>query len=605
MLIAISRWPRANMRDPIVEEIKQRINIVDIIQEYLPLKKAGVNWKGLCPFHGEKTPSFMVSEERMNFHCFGCGEGGDVFTFLQKMEGYEFPEVLKLLADRAGVELPKRDPRVAHERNLLSEILEISSRYYGKVLSDSPRAEAGRQYAAKRGLRPETIRDFGIGFAPDGWESLVDFLAKRGYKEGDIVNAGLAVRAKSGRGIYDRFRKRVMFTIRNAQGQAVGFTGRLLPEDEKKPDAGGKYVNTPESAVYHKGAVLFGLDLAKQEIRRQDSAVLVEGNMDVISSHQAGIRNVVAASGTALTDDQLRLLGRYTHRLSVAFDGDSAGAAAAKKSIVMALQNGFLIKVISIPEGAGKDPDDCVRKDPELWKKAIAEAADIMDFLIASARKRHELKSAEGKKAAAEDILPVIAKVSDPLVGAHYLKTLSEAVMLPEEVLRDKLREIEAKSQGLRPSGASGERQAAAREGQGGGSAPPTRRRLLSERLLALYLTHKEIRKTVEDLLKPEYLADSDLKGLYAWALSAYNQAHNSLPAPREERARELADILPLKLGVEPAADPQEETVAILNNLASLHRQSERERLEAEMREAEKAGDFLRIEKISKAFKEL
>jgi DNA primase len=591
------------MKDPIIEDIKQRISIVDVVQEYLPLKKAGTNWKGLCPFHGEKSPSFMVSEDRMIFHCFGCGEGGDIFTFLQKMEGYEFPEVLKLLADRAGVQLPHRDPRVAHERNLLSEILSISSRYYVKVLAESPQAETARQYAAKRGLKPETMRDFGIGFAPDGWETLTGFLSKRGYKDDDIVNAGLAIRSANGRGIYDRFRKRVMFTITNAHGQVIGFTGRLLPEDEKKPDAGGKYVNTPESAVYHKGSVLFGLGLAKHEIKKLDLAVLVEGNMDVVSSHQAGVRNVVAASGTALTDDQLRLLARYTQHLSVAFDADSAGANAAKKSIIAALRNGFFVKVISIPEGAGKDPDDCVRKDPELWKKAIAEASDIMDFLLFSARNRHDLRSAEGKKNATEEILPVIAQVADPITQAHYLKMVSEAISLPEEVLRAKFAAFGSKA--ARPGETRAAVSSATVPKQANAVSPLSRQRMLAERILAIYLVHKEVRKAIEELLKPEYLGDSDLKDLYAWALSAYNRADNDSPAPRETRASELAKILPLKLDVEPAANVQEETLAILNNLASLRRQAERERLEAEMREAEKVGDIARIEQISKMFKEL
>lgn len=586
------------MHDPVIEEIKQKINIVELIQEYLPLKKAGISWKGLCPFHNEKSPSFIVTEDRMRFHCFGCGEGGDVFTFLQKMEGYEFPEALKLLADRAGVKIERHDPRVAHERNLLSEILDISSRFYNKILTDSPQAEGARQYCAKRGLEPGTVRDFAIGFAPDGWETLVGFLAKRGYKENDIVNAGLAVRSANGRGIYDRFRKRVMFTIRNTHGQVIGFTGRLLPEDEKKEDAGGKYVNTPESAAYHKGSVLFGLDLAKHDIKRQDLAVLVEGNMDVISSHQAGIRNVVAASGTALTDDQLRLLGRYARHLSVAFDADAAGANAAKKSIIAALRNGFFVKVIVIPEGAGKDPDDCVRKSPDLWKKAIAEAIDIMDFLLSSARKRHDLKSAEGKKAAAEEILPVIAQVSDSIAQAHYTKVLSEAVMLPEDVLRNKLREAESKGQNRQVPSGKREPGAVVHE-------PLSRQRMLSERLLAIYLVHKATRKEIESNLKPEYLGDADLKDLYAWALLEYNRADNTSPAPRENRAPELAQILPLKLDVEPTANVQEETAVMLNNLASLHRQAERERLEAEMREAEKLGDIARIEEISKNFKEL
>jgi DNA primase len=578
------------MRDPVVDEIKQRINIVEVIQEYLPLKKAGTNWKGLCPFHSEKSPSFMVSEDRMIFHCFGCGEHGDVFTFLMKQEGYDFPEVLKLLADRAGVKIERRDPKIAHERNLLSEIADISSRFYQKVLTDSPQAETARQYLAKRALKPETIAAFGIGFAPDGWESLCNFLNKRGYKDEDIINSGLALRSVNGRGVYDRFRKRVMFTIRNAHGQVIGFTGRLLPEDEKKPDAGGKYVNTPESALYHKGSVLYGLDLAKYEIKKQDMVVLVEGNMDVVSSHQAGIRNVIAASGTALTDDQLRLLGRYTRRIAVAFDADAAGDSAAKKGIVAALRAGFLVKVIVIPEGAGKDPDDCVRKDPDLWRKAIAGAIDIIDFLVVSSRAKFDLHALEGKRAAVEQILPIVAEVGDPVVAAHYLKVLSEAVGIPEDIIRSQL----PKARDSKPT--SHEPRA---------TSQLSRHRMLSERLLAIYLTDPKVRPDVQNGLKSEYLDGEELKDLYGWAMAGYTGNIISLPAPREELAKELAEILPLKLDVEPADEPLNEVKDILNILASLHRQAVRERLETEMRDAETIGDVARIEELTRAFKEL
>jgi len=578
------------MRDPVVDEIKQRINIVEVIQEYLPLKKAGTNWKGLCPFHSEKSPSFMVSEDRMIFHCFGCGEHGDVFTFLMKQEGYDFPEVLKLLADRAGVKIERRDPKIAHERNLLSEIADISSRFYQKVLTDSPQAETARQYLAKRALKPETIAAFGIGFAPDGWESLCNFLNKRGYKDEDIINSGLALRSVNGRGVYDRFRKRVMFTIRNAHGQVIGFTGRLLPEDEKKPDAGGKYVNTPESALYHKGSVLYGLDLAKYEIKKQDMVVLVEGNMDVVSSHQAGIRNVIAASGTALTDDQLRLLGRYTRRIAVAFDADAAGDSAAKKGIVAALRAGFLVKVIVIPEGAGKDPDDCVRKDPDLWRKAIAGAIDIIDFLVVSSRAKFDLHALEGKRAAVEQILPIVAEVGDPVVAAHYLKVLSGAVGIPEDIIRSQL----PKARDSKPT--SHEPRA---------TSQLSRHRMLSERLLAIYLTDPKVRPDVQNGLKSEYLDGEELKDLYGWAMAGYTGNIISLPAPREELAKELAEILPLKLDVEPADEPLNEVKDILNILASLHRQAVRERLETEMRDAETIGDVARIEELTRAFKEL
>jgi len=580
------------MRDATVDEIKQRVSMVETVQGYLPLKKAGTNWKGLCPFHSEKTPSFMVSDDRQMFHCFGCGEGGDVFSFLQKMEGYDFPEVLRLLADRAGVTLPKRDPRLTHERNMLAEILDLAARFFRKVLTDSTSAASAREYLNGRGLSPAAMQTFGLGYAPEGWETLAGFLAKRGYKEEDVIRAGLALRSMNGRGLYDRFRKRIMFPIRNAHGQVIGFTGRLLPEDEKKPEAGGKYVNTPEGPLYHKGEVLFGLDLAKQEVKRADLAVLVEGNMDVISSHQAGVTNVVAASGTALTDSQLRLLGRYTHRVAVAFDADAAGDAAARKGILAALRNGFLVKVIVIPAEAGKDPDDCIRKDPELWRTAIARSVDVFDYLLARVKATFDLRTVEGKKSSLEGIAPILAEVADPVAQAHYRKTVAEAIGIPEEVVRSSL---------PKPAAAL----LAAPEHR----VPDTRRlsrgRMLSERLLALFLTLPAVRPVVQDTLRSEWLEGDDLRDLYALAVSAYARGVTPSGIPQTERTAELSAVLPLMLDAMPADAPEQETIELLTGLRGLRRRAEREALESDMREAERAGDAARVAELTRLFAEL
>ncbi len=584
------------MRDPQIDEIKSRVSIVQLVQEYFPLKKAGTNWKGLCPFHGEKTPSFMVSDDRMIFHCFGCGEGGDIFTFLQKIEGYDFPEVLKLLADRAGVKIEHRDPRIQHERNLIAEIIDLSARFYRKVLTHASQAEPARQYLASRDLRPETQQTFGIGFAPDGWELLSQFLGKRGYKDDDIIRSGMGLRSVNGRGLYDRFRKRIMFPIRNHQGIVIGFTGRLLPEDEKKPEAGGKYVNTPETPLYHKGEVLYGLDLAKHEIKKEDAAVLVEGNMDVISSHQAGVRNVIAASGTALTDAQLRLLSRYTERIAVAFDADAAGDIAARRGILTALQNGFSVRVINIPQTSGKDPDDCIRKNPILWKNAIADAQDIIEYLIVRARAKFDLRSIEGKKAALVQILPVIAQCGDDVAQAHYVHQVAETISLPDDVIRSEMNAVKRAPQRL-------ETPAPDRPVQ---KADVLRRsRLLSERLMALYIGAPQTRELVHAGLKPEYLDGEDLQDLYRWGVSQYTTTHTTSDVGQSERTAELSAILPLMLDAVPSAKPAEETKEILSGLVELHRKAGRERIESDMREAERRGDNARIAELAKLFGEL
>jgi len=398
----------------------------------------------------------------------------------------------------------------------------------------------------------------------------------------------------NGRGLYDRFRKRIMFTIRDAQGRVVGFTGRLLPEDEKKPDAGGKYVNTPETPLYHKSSVLFSLDAAKQEIRRQNLAVLVEGNMDVISSHQAGVTNVIAASGTALTDEQLKLIGRYTQNLAVAFDSDAAGDTAARRGIVAALRNGFLVKVIVISPEQGKDPDDLIRKDPQLWRNAIANAVDIIDYLVLRAKEKLNLRTVEGKKKAIDEIVPVIAEVNDQVAQAHYVKVLSEAVATPEDVIRSQIPARKPSSAAL-PN--PNERQPI--------SQPIARERLLSERLMAIYLVHENARKSIQDLLKPEYLAGDDLRGLYGSELLAYNQINTSNPVSRDERSSGLYSILPLLLDKTPAENPADESKNIIYDLAAIFRNNERKRLESEMRDAEAVGDFERISELMKKFKEI
>lgn len=302
------------------QEVKSRLDIVDIVSEYFPLKPGGSGaFKANCPFHQERTPSFYVSRPRQSWHCFGCDQGGDLISFVMKIEGMEFREALEHLAQKAGVQLPKFDGEKASQRKRIYEVNEMAMKFFRSTLEHAPEAEAARAYVKKRGLDDLTTDLFGIGYAPGSWDALTKALASKGVTEQEMLLAGLVAKSERGSGVYDRFRGRVMFPIADVHGNVVGFTGRILEGEECRVKSevsrtpGVKYVNTPETSAYRKSAVLYGLDKAKGEIRRADLAVIVEGNMDVVGSHQFGVTNVVAASGTALTSEQLALLKRFTY----------------------------------------------------------------------------------------------------------------------------------------------------------------------------------------------------------------------------------------------------------------------------------------------------
>ena len=321
--------------DSPIDEIKQRLDVVDIVREYVPLQQAGTNWRARCPFHNEKTPSFMVSKEKQIWHCFGCGKGGDLIEFVKEIEGIEFPEALRILAQKAGVVLRRQDPKVISVKTRLFDLMaEATNFFIGKL--NFIEAGQARKYLAERGLKEETLKEWQIGWALDSWDELAKYLQNKGFSDNQIVASGMVVKKQSGAGHYDRFRGRIMFPIFDVSGSVVGFTGRILIETDK---SGGKYVNTPQTTIYDKSRVIFGLDKAKQEIRKKDLAVVVEGQMDVIASHQVGVCNVVASSGTALTNQQVGLLSRYTKNLAFCFDADSAGEQATKRGIDIALAN--------------------------------------------------------------------------------------------------------------------------------------------------------------------------------------------------------------------------------------------------------------------------
>jgi DNA primase len=432
------------MFDKPSEEIKQRLNIVDIIQEYTPLKKSGANWKALCPFHSEKTPSFMVSEDKQIFKCFGCGEGGDIFSFVMKIEGIEFPDALRLLAKKAGVVLKRQDAKLQTKRSKLLEILDLASKFYHKALFESKSGEIARDYLKERKVEEITQDEFRLGFAPDSWDALSLFLKRKGFRDDEILGSGLVVRKEisstsykpQATSYYDRFRNRLIFPIFDVHGSVIGFGGRVLPGSEKSSEATtAKYINTPQTLIYDKSRVLYGLDKAKTEIRKKKLAVIVEGYMDVIASHQAGIKNVVAASGTALTIFQVELIKRYTDNVVLSFDMDVAGDSATKRGIDQAIEAGLNVKILQLPEG--KDPDECIRKDPKIWIKSIDGAFSIMDYYFENTFSNLDLTKVDNKKKAAAILLPQIKIIPNKIEQAHYLQKLAGKLKVDEKILAE------------------------------------------------------------------------------------------------------------------------------------------------------------------------
>jgi DNA primase len=415
-----------------VAEVKSRLDIVEVVGGYVPLKQAGRNLKAPCPFHDEKTASFMVSPEKGIYHCFGCGEGGDIFSFVEKIEGLDFRGALELLARRAGVELKAKRGENKEAAKLKSRLLDahvMAAQYYQATLVKNPKA---LDYVVKeRKLKRQTIKDFQIGYAPESWSALTDYLLKKGFRQDELIAGGLAGKRDGRSNVYDHFRGRIMFTICDREGRPIGFTGRVL--DDGVP----KYLNTPQTPLYDKSNAIYGLHLAKEAIRSKNEVVLVEGNMDVLASHQAGIKQVVAASGTALTLDQLRTLSKLTKNIKLAFDADKAGLAATERAIELGQKLGLTLRMVET--GEAKDPDELIQEDPKLWESAIAKAKYIIDYLVDRFEQDYDLKTAIGKRQYADRLAANLRRLADPVEQDHYVKQLAKKLDISEEAIRAKL----------------------------------------------------------------------------------------------------------------------------------------------------------------------
>ena len=424
------------------EEIKAKLDIVDIVSEYLSLKAAGSNFRGLCPFHNEKTPSLMVSPDKQIWHCFGCGKGGDLISFVMGMEGLDFVEALKFLAPRAGVTIDDKNFSDNSQKNRLLQIMELSRKYYHFVLksakANKEEIKKVKEYLAGRGLDEDAIDFWQIGYSLDSYDDLLNFLRSKKFRDDEILAAGITFKSEKGKH-FNRFRDRIMFPINDITGNTVAFTARINPF--VKDDKGlGKYINSPQSLIYDKSKILFALDKAKTVIREKDEIILVEGQMDAISCHNTGFKNVVAVSGTALTTAQLALIKRYTKNIILAFDQDSAGVNATDRGINEALKSDFKLRVALFP--IGKDPDEIIRENPEIFKKGIEEAKDIMRYYMEREFAGVDMSDLRQKNKAIQKVLEIIAKLYNKVEQDFWIKELLSLSKVDEFSLREELNKI-------------------------------------------------------------------------------------------------------------------------------------------------------------------
>jgi DNA primase len=429
----------------LIDQIRQSNNIVEVISEYLPLKKAGSNFRALCPFHQEKTPSFMVSPQKEIFHCFGCGEGGNVFNFLMKHEKISFIEAVERLAERAGISLPKDKAsqedasRISEEKKSLFEINHYAADFFHKCLKSASSAQKAREYLKKRGLGEETINNFGLGYAPGSGGGLLEPAVNRGYSKELLEKAGLITFSEKRNHYCDLFFDRIIFPISDVQSRIIGFGGRALG------DQSPKYLNSPETAVFSKGKTLYALNRAKESIQKKNQVIILEGYTDVLTCHEFGIENSVATLGTALTSDHVSIISRYAEQVVIVYDADTAGIKAALRGLDMFIRSGLKVRVVALPQGS--DPDDFLRSQGvEKFQREISQSLSLVDYRIKLVLQTTDLNSSEGKVVLVEEVLPTIARIKNLIEQKEEIKKLSRLISVDEETLLLELGRINRKT---------------------------------------------------------------------------------------------------------------------------------------------------------------
>ncbi len=564
-----------------VPEIKSRLDIVELVGDYLKLRKVGAGYQALCPFHTEKTPSFYVSSERQSFKCFGCGAYGDIFTFVMKMEGIEFREALKILAQRAGVKLREANPELKSERDKLFEICEKATQFFVKQLKSSQQGKKSSQYLLGRNLSQESIKEWRLGYAPDTWNGLMDFLKKEGFSLDEIKKSGLVVQKENTQTCYDRFRGRIIFPITDLQKRVIGFGARVF-DPEGKTETTAKYINSPTTLLYSKSNVLYGLSRAKLSIREKDQIILVEGYTDVIMSHQAGFLNTVAVSGTALTPYQLKMLKRYSNRLFTAFDMDQAGSLATQRSIKLAQEQGLLVRVIVSPK-EGSDPAEIISQDPKQWEKAVQSAKTSMEFFFDIAFSQHSKETPEGRREITGMLIPLIASIDGQIEQAHWVQELSQKMGVDEKSIFQEMGKVSFEEEEEKEE-----------------SLPEvsilSRKEKLERRILGLLLSRKE--KKIIILKKDLDLFSPAIKKLIDLA----QQGQIDKIKAKSRKVANFLNVLEVNLERE-GIEEEKEIDICLRELKNLDTRTHLEEISKQISEAEQKNQIKKVQKLIEKFK--
>lgn len=522
-----------------VEEIKQKADIVSLIDGRVKLSKAGRNFRALCPFHGEKTPSFFVSPEMQTFKCFGCDRGGDVFSFLQEFEGMTFPEALEYLARQTGVKL-QREYRSGEEqkRERLLQVLHLAEEYYAYLLTKHRVGKKALAYLKKRGIGNRLIQTFGLGYAPESWDGLQRYLVgKKKYLPEELEAVGMVLKSTKGRTqgskphYYDRFRGRILFPLRDMRGKVLGFSGRVMPGADEQE--GGKYVNTPETSLYHKRSLLYGLSEVRSEIKKKDQVVLVEGELDMISSYRAGVKQVVAIKGSAVTEEQVALLRRLTQNMVLALDADAAGSEATKRGVAVADKLGMNLSVVEVV--GGKDPDDLVQVNPAAWRELVKKSEAVYDYLIRQAFKTHDVATGEGKRKISRELAPVLAGMSNQVEQEHYMGVVAEKLGVGEQSVRQEV----LKAEKLPGYSQKDERRGTGEEQQGQ-KKEMSRREKLERHLVAVFLQFDGGLQELYARVDLADVADAGVRRLWKAMGQVLEKKHSV-------EIRQLVELLPLE----------------------------------------------------------
>lgn len=495
------------------ERVKNNTDIVDIISDYVELKKIGKNYKGLCPFHQEKTPSFTVNPANQFYYCFGCGVGGDVFKFLMEIEHITFRESLKLLSKRAGMEMPtqsKQQKRIYKKRDKLFEINNLAARFYNYLLTQNKIGEKALNYLKERGFTDRDIDRFNLGYAPDRWRSLLNFFKKKGYNQKQLLTSGLILKNKND-SLYDRFRNRVIFPIFNIRDEVLAFGGRIIENEESVP----KYINSPETLIYDKGKNLYGLNWAKNKMRRLDEAIIMEGYTDVLSAHKAGIENAVASLGTALTAEQGKILKRHVSDVYIAYDSDTAGTNATIRGLEILKEAGLKVSVIDLPEG--KDPDDFIKeKGMSAFEKLQEEALNLIDFKIDNILQNNDLSQTENRISTSREIIKVLAAIEDLIERDLYIQKVSQRLQIKETLLQQEVKKYYKSSQKDKNYKNRYNKNIQKTDGTGVSVGDVTK---LQKKILCAFIDNPVYREHIIDRINLEYFNDICKKAAeYLWS---------------------------------------------------------------------------------------